>query len=32
VNQTGWAPFHPHRIDCIKRWGEVESDLTFGIG
>lgn len=38
VSLTGWAPFHPHRIDGMKRWnstavvsGEFHLDLTFGI-
>jgi hypothetical protein len=40
VNPTYWAPFHPHRIDGMKRWKETEStcpaddifpDLRFGI-
>lgn len=31
VEPTFWAPFHPHRIDGMKRWGAVESDLQFGV-
>jgi hypothetical protein len=31
VTPTMWAPFHPHKIDGMKRWGDVEGDLTFGI-
>ena len=31
VEPTCWAPFHPHRIDGMKRWGDVEGDLKFGI-
>jgi hypothetical protein len=36
VKPTGWAPFHPHKIDGIHRWcarsGEhtAEKDLSFG--
>lgn len=32
VHPTNWAPFHPHRVDGMKRWGSVEEDLRFGIG
>ncbi len=32
VQPTYWAPFHPHRIDGMRRWGDAESDLVFGIG
>lgn len=28
---THWAPFHPHRIDGMKRWGEPQRDLQFGL-
>jgi hypothetical protein len=36
---TYWAPFHPHRIDGMKRWNSTDSvaadqvvpDLQFGI-
>lgn len=31
VNPTCWAPFHPHRLDGMRRWGAVEYDLLFGI-
>jgi len=31
VEPTFWAPFHPHRIDGMQRWGDVESDLLFGV-
>lgn len=31
VRPTMWAPFHPHRVDGMKRWGEAEHDLVFGI-
>ncbi len=30
VQPTGWAPFHPHQIDGMKRWGRPEDDLTYG--
>ena len=31
VRPTGWAPFHPHQIDGIARWGgNPTDDLTFG--
>lgn len=30
---TLWAPFHPHNIGGMHRWGAgVDRDLTFGIG
>lgn len=25
------APFHPHRIEGMTRWGDVEGDLHFGL-
>lgn len=25
-----WAPFHPHKIDGMERWGEPDKDLTYG--
>lgn len=28
---TCWAPLHPHRIDGMKRWGDVTGDLKFGL-
>jgi hypothetical protein len=28
---THWAPFHPHRIDGMKRWGSPDSDKTYGL-
>lgn len=28
---NGWAPFHPHRIDGMTRWGTVDHDLKFGL-
>lgn len=28
---TFWAPFHPHKIDGMKRWGDVLGDTRFGI-
>lgn len=39
IRPTGWAPFHPHAIDGMRRWREacncpaeqLESDLQFGI-
>lgn len=31
VAPTYWAPFHPHRIDGMKRWGDTVGDLKFGI-
>lgn len=31
VSGTYWAPFHPHRIDGIRRWGNEITDLQFGI-
>lgn len=31
LGPTMWAPFHPHRKDGMKRWGDVEGDLKFGI-
>lgn len=36
VAPTMWAPFHPHRIDGMRRWGKFTgepmiSDLQFGI-
>ena len=32
VEPTFWAPFHPHKIDGMKRWGRADADLKFGIG
>jgi len=31
IAPTMWAPFHPHRIDGMKRYGEMERDLQFGL-
>jgi hypothetical protein len=31
ITPTFWAPFHPHTIDGMQRWGTVEHDLTFGL-
>lgn len=31
VKPTNWAPFHPHRIDGMRRWGDVRGDYTFGV-
>jgi hypothetical protein len=28
---TLWAPFHPHNVDGMKRWGEMDKDLQFGL-
>jgi sugar phosphate isomerase/epimerase len=25
------APFHPHNLDGMRRWGNVQGDLQFGI-
>lgn len=32
VAPSNWAPFHPHKVDGMKRWGCTETDLKFGIG
>ena len=33
VQPTGWAPFHPHQIDGMRRWDPTNptGDLQFGI-
>jgi hypothetical protein len=32
VAPTLWAPFHPHRYDGMKRWGDdMRGDLLFGV-
>lgn len=36
IAPTMWAPFHPHKVDGMKRWaartgGNLEADLQFGI-
>gem|GEM_PF-2674752 len=37
VRPTGWAPFHPHRADGMRRWAarngktDLLADLQFGI-
>lgn len=31
VKPTYKAPFHPHTVDGMKAWGDVENDLKFGI-
>lgn len=31
VAPTYWAPFHPHRLDGMKRWGEKDRDYAFGL-
>lgn len=30
VRGTNWAPFHPHHVDGMKRWGNPASDVGFG--
>jgi hypothetical protein len=30
VLPTYWSPFHPHKTDGMKRWGDMEGDLAFG--
>lgn len=30
VLPSGWAPFHPHQIDGMNRWGTVDKDLAYG--
>ena len=31
VKPTLWAPFHPHKADGQKRWGNPAADLAFGM-
>ncbi len=31
IKPTFWAPFHPHQIDGMARWGDPAGDLKFGI-
>ena len=31
VRPTMLAPFHPHRVDGQRRWGDVAGDLAYGI-
>ena len=31
IAPTCWAPFHPHKVDGMKRWGNPAADLTFGL-
>lgn len=31
VSPTRWAPFHPHTIDGMRRWGTPDMDIQFGI-
>jgi hypothetical protein len=31
VQPTRWAPFHPHRVDGMRLWGDVDGDLQFGV-
>jgi hypothetical protein len=28
---TMWSPFHPHRADGMRRWGDPDGDLKFGL-
>ena len=30
IKPSYWAPFHPHLIDGMKRWGSPDRDLLFG--
>jgi hypothetical protein len=30
VGADYWAPFHPHKTDGIKNWGDPAADYTFG--
>lgn len=30
VKPTFWAPFHPHKIDGMERWGDMTNDLYYG--
>lgn len=30
VKPSYWAPFHPHQIDGMKRWGTPDKDITYG--
>ena len=29
--RTGWSPFNPHQTEGMKRWGEPDIDLLFGM-
>lgn len=31
VAPTMWAPFHPHKVDGMGRWGDTSADLMFGV-
>lgn len=31
IAPTGWAPFHPHQVDGMTRWGTPQADLAFGL-
>lgn len=31
IQPTGWAPFHPHKLDGMERWGQPHADLAFGL-
>jgi hypothetical protein len=31
VRPDFWAPFHPHRVDGQRRFGNQAHDLTFGV-
>jgi hypothetical protein len=31
IGPTLWAPFHPHAVDGMERWGDPRGDLLFGI-
>lgn len=31
IKPTSWAPFHPHRRDGMRRWGNPATDLGFGL-
>lgn len=26
-----WAPFHPHKVGGMRRWGDPGGDLSFGL-
>lgn len=31
IRPTYWAPFHPHTVDGMKRYGTTQQDLAFGL-
>lgn len=31
LKPTFWAPFHPHRVEGMERWGNPNGDLMFGL-